>query len=189
MTNTFTNPNFADDKSIDIDIDVSETSSSKETSINMEVSEDNNIIERRKGRILSIVKDVIIFMLIITSFIFAIKWWTTTSDANSIVSENLVARHYATKSAFLGYEFTPELLDAIKSREIDLYGINVVTPSGSDSDRYFIETSKAVPGTASKLKIIKAEYVYYTQEYIDEYFAPGYTPSLDGYWLVTIDLA
>jgi hypothetical protein len=46
-----------------------------------------------------------------------------------------------------------------------------------------------VPGTASKLKITKAEYIYYSEEYIEEYFAPGYTPSLDGYWLVTIDLA
>ena len=47
----------------------------------------------------------------------------------------------------------------------------------------------APTGTASKIKIVKVEYIKYTDEYIHKYFTEGHEPAESGYYNYTIDLA
>lgn len=106
---------------------------------------------------------------------------------------NLVASHGATESAFLGYTFTKELVDEIEEGNIDLYGIYICKKDG-DLGITFEETKNAIPGTASKIKVIKIEYIVYSDEYMTKYFSSEYIDEIKekennpGYWNYTIGL-
>lgn len=106
---------------------------------------------------------------------------------------SLVASHGATESAFLGYTFTPELIKEIDEGNIDLYGLYVCN-EGNSLGITFEESDDAIPGTASKIKVTKIEYIIYSEEYMEKYFSPEYIEEIKardeipGYWNYTIDL-
>ena len=79
---------------------------------------------------------------------------------------------------------------AIENGDIDLYGLYITRPDTPNVvNSYIYETKDAVPGTASKIKIVKVEYIKYTDEYIHKYFTEGHEPAESGYYNYTIDLA
>ena len=112
---------------------------------------------------------------------------TVNSAGSGTISCNLVAEKGSSSPAFLGYSFSKDLKESIENGDIDLYGLYITRPD-TPNDSYIYETKDAVPGTASKIKIVKVEYIKYTDEYIHKYFTEGYEPA-DGYYNYTIDLA
>lgn len=120
----------------------------------------------------------------------SIKFYQETDKKNFSIQASLVPTHYSECASFLGYEFTDELVEAIQEKDIDLYGVYIGSYPYSDAKgAAFLEDGKdAVPGTAERLKIVSSEYVTYTEEYIEKYYAPGHRPASDGYWSYTIDI-
>ena len=144
-----------------------------------------------KKRILSIVKFSIIMLEIVIIIILSARLIININNSTSggTISCNIVAEKGSSHPAFLGYTFTKELEESIERGDIDLYGLYIAKPATSNSiDSYIYETKDAVPGTASRIKIIKVEYVEYTDEYIHKYFAEGHEPSQKGYYNYTIGL-
>lgn len=106
---------------------------------------------------------------------------------------NLVSEHYGERSAFLGYTFSKNLVESIESKDIDLYGVYVCKENGNINIT-FEDSNDAIPGTASKIKVVKIEYIAYSNEYMEKYFSPEYIEEIKardeipGYWNYTIDL-
>ncbi len=144
-----------------------------------------------KKRILSIVKFGVIILEIIVIIILSARLIININNSTSggTISCNIVAEKGSSHPAFLGYTFTKDLEESIERGDIDLYGLYIAKPATSDSiDSYIYETKDAIPGTASRIKIVKVEYIEYTDEYIHKYFAEGHEPSQKGYYNYTIGL-
>ena len=133
----------------------------------------------------------IIILIAILLLLGSLLFLQHSDDNNGLtISTNLVAEHGATSGAWLGYEFTPELIEAIENCDIDLYGVIVSSNPNSSNIKMgceLLDGPDAIPGTASRLTIVSAEYIFYTQEWIDKYCA-GHKPSKKGYWNYTIGL-
>ena len=149
---------------------------------------------RFNSNIKKIFKRITVILLSIT-LIFCIFWVCMKYHESipSTISVNLVSEKGRCTPAFLGYKFTPELTIAIKDGNIELYGINACSTQGHEVDCQLVETKEAVPGTVEKLKIIKAEYKKYEDDYLDTYFSKEYAEEMrkegrDGYWEYTIDI-
>ena len=145
-----------------------------------------------KKKVLNIIKIAVIaieIMIVIFLSIRLIVNITVNSADSGTISCNLVAEKGSSHPAFLGYSFSKDLKESIENGDIDLYGLYITRPDTNVVNSYIYETKDAVPGTASKIKITKVEYIKYTDEYIHKYFAKGYEPVEDGYYKYTIDLA
>lgn len=149
---------------------------------------------RFNSNIKKILKRITVIILSIT-LIFCIFWVCMKYHESipSTISVNLVSEKGRCTPAFLGYKFTPELTIAIKDGNIELYGINACSTQGHEVDYQLVETKEAVPGTIERLKIIKAEYIKYTDNYLNTYFSKEYVEEMrkegrDGYWEYTIDI-
>lgn len=139
-------------------------------------------------------KMITVIILSIT-LVFGIFWVCMRYQENipSTTSVNLVSDKGRCTPAFLGYKFTPKLTTAIKDGEIELYGIYACSTQGHEVDCQLVETKEAVHGTIERLKIIKAEYIKYTDNYLNTYFSKEYVEEMrkegrDGYWEYTIDI-
>lgn len=140
-----------------------------------------------------ILKMITVIILSIT-LVFGI-WACMKYQENipSTTSVNLVSEKGRCTPAFLGYKFTPQLTTAIKDGNIELYGIYACSTQGHEVDCQLVETKEAVPGTVERLKIVKAEYIKYSDEYLNKYFSKEYAEEMrkegrDGYWEYTIDI-
>lgn len=145
-----------------------------------------------KKKVLDFIKIAVIaieVMIVILLSVRLIINITANSTGSGTISCNLVAEKGSSHPAFLGYSFSKDLKESIENGDIDLYGLYITRPDTPNVDSYIYETKDAVPGTASKIKIVKVEYIKYTDEYIHKYFAKGYEPVEDGYYKYTIDLA
>lgn len=149
---------------------------------------------RYNRNIKKMLKRITVILLSIT-LVFGIFWVCMRYQENipSTTSINLVSEKGRCTPAFLGYKFTPKLTAAIKDGSIELYGINACSTQGHEVDCQLVETKEAVPGTIERLKIIKAEYIKYTDNYLNTYFSKEYVEEMrkegrDGYWEYTIDI-
>ena len=136
-----------------------------------------------KKKVLNIIKIAVItieIMIVIFLSIRLIVNITANSTGSGTISCNLVAEKGSSHPAFLGYSFSKDLKESIENGDIDLYGLYITRPDTNVVNSYIYETKDAVPGTASKIKITKVEYIKYTDEYINKYFAKGYEPGEDG---------
>ena len=146
-----------------------------------------------KKKVFDIIKIAIIaieVMIVIFLSVRLIVNITVNSAGSGTISCNLVAEKGSSHPAFLGYSFSKDLKESIENGDIDLYGLYITRPDKSNVvNSYIYETKDAVPGTASKIKIVKVEYIKYTDEYIHKYFTEGHEPAESGYYNYTIDLA
>lgn len=138
------------------------------------------VVERSKeidlDKVYKTVIGIGIILMILFSVVTSISYWSSTE--NGSVTVNLVAEPGATDPAFLGYEFTPELKEAIVEGSIDLYGIQV-EKMGNDIN--------IIGDNADKIYIVDAVYKQHTAEYINTHFTSGFNPE-PGYWEYTIGL-
>ena len=146
-----------------------------------------------KKKVIDIIKIAVIaieVMIVIFLSIRLIVNITVNSTGSGTISCNLVAEKGSSHPAFLGYSFTKDLKESIDKGDIDLYGLYITRPDSPNVvNSYIYETKDAIPGTASKIKITKVEYIKYTDEYIHKYFTEGHEPAENGYYKYTIDLA
>lgn len=159
----------------------------------MGLIEDEVKVRRFNINIKKILKMITVILLSIT-LVFGI-WVCMRYQENipSTTSVNLVSEKGRCTPAFLGYKFTPQLTTAIKDGNIELYGIYACSTQGHEVDCQLVETKEAVPGTVERLKIVKAEYIKYTDNYLNTYFSKEYVEEMrkegrDGYWEYTIDI-
>lgn len=180
--------NDIEEKNIDIDIETTDESTLSEQQ--HPLKDFLKFIWENMKEFWRFARIPLLITVIILFFIAASRVFIPT-QLNS--KNNLVASPGATESAFLGYTFTPELVKAIKENDIDLYGLYVCN-EGNSLGITFEESDAAVPGTAAKIKVIKIEYIAYSEEYMEKYFSPEYIEEIKardeipGYWNYTIDL-
>lgn len=164
-----------------------------------DINIDIDILENSKdnrGKAFEIIKRFLSFakapLLVILATTFLIVWAACQQPKELTMKCALVSEQGSTSPAFLGYEFTPELIDSIKSGDIDLYGVFIV--KDGDFEISFEDSKTYNTGAAERLQVVKAEYIEYTEEYMEKYFSPDYVEKLKaeednpGYWNYTIDL-
>lgn len=160
----------------------------------MGLVEDNEMYDdyiTEKSNVLKTIMSIFLVILLI----FCILWVCAKYQDNKpgMTSVNLVCEEGMSMPAFLNYKFTPELTTAIKDGDIELYGIYAYHTQGYEIECKLVETKEAVSGTVEKLKIVKIEYIKYTDEYLDTYFSKEHVEEMrkegrDGYWEYTIDI-
>lgn len=139
-------------------------------------------------------KIIVTIILLLFLSITSIWCYEIFKSSQGIISANLVCEKGSYNPAFLGFEFTPELESAIKSGKIDLYGIYICHTTDVDEDAVFLkESSEAIAGTVNKLRIVKKEYIEYSENYINTYFSKEAADKMReeddiGYWKYTIDI-
>ena len=148
-----------------------------------------NIIDIMKKFIVTTIKFIIIALAVfILMFLVRITLFVTFP---TYTSENLIKNVDDTSPAFLGVSFSDNLKEAITNKEINLYGIYICYADNS-KEVYFQESEDAVPGTASRLKLIDVQYVEYCEEefgtFSKEFAEQLRNEGRDGYWNYTIDI-
>lgn len=149
-----------------------------------------NIIDVMKKLMVITIKFIIIVLAVfILMFLVRITLFVSFP---TYTSENLIENVDDTSPAFLGVSFSDSLTEAITNKEINLYGIYICYADNS-KEVYFEESEDAVPGTASRLKLVDVQYVEYCEEEFSSKFSKEFAEQLrnegrDGYWNYTIDI-
>lgn len=151
---------------------------------------DENEEQKKKSSCNKIIVTIILLLFLSIASIWCYEIFKSSSSSQGIISANLVCEKGSYNPAFLGFEFTAELEAAIKSGKIDLYGIYIC----HTTDVVFLkESSEAIAGTVDKLRIVKKEYIEYSENYINTYFSKEAADKMReegdiGYWKYTIDI-
>lgn len=151
------------------------------------ISCDMDIVEYKKYKKWEKIIKISI-LLLITILMFSIG--SNISIIGGTSRCNIVAEPGATEPAFLGYKFTDELVAKIESGDIDLYDMYIVEDN-NNNDINGIRIENKYGFKVENVRISDANYIEYSDEYINKMFSDEYIKShegsLWGYWEYTID--